>query len=865
LEAEQKASNQLSSRQPVTTHPTEQAGLAPSFHGTSARHYALLFDMGAFTADLRYAWRAMRTSPGFTAVALAALALGIGANTAIFTVVNSVMLEPLPYPQPDRLVRLGRQFPNGNGYSNSIPKYMAWRQNDVFEAMTLYDFSPLSMNLGAGDRPEPVKCAHASRDYFRVFGAKTSLGRTFTEAEDLPNGPPVAVLSHHLWRNRLGADPQLIGRTVLLNKQPYTIVGVMEKGFESDPQADLWFPLQADPASTNQGHYLLVAARLKSGVALETARAQMKIAGERFRQANRKWMDPAESVAVDPLKESMVRDVRVALLVLFGAVGFVLLIACANVANLLLARAAVRQRELAIRAAIGASYWRMVRQLLTESVLLAGVGGVLGFVLGEWGVRGLLLMAPGNIPRLTDQSGGALKAIPVLDWRVAAFTMGVAVLTGILFGLFPALHISSPDLASTLKEGGRSGGGLLRKRARSILVVTEIALALVLLVSAALLIRTFAGLHSVDPGFNAHNILTMETSMASYDSTAKVDNFVRQVTQRVEALPGVQAAGSAIVLPLSGNGVDLPFNIVGRTAAKGQYEGDDYWRSVSPHYFRVFQIPLLRGRVFTESEMGNSSRVVIINQVMAKKYWKDQDPIGQVIVIGKGLGPQFDDPPREIVGVVGNVRENNLGETDAGVMYIPQSQVPEGLTKLANSVIPLSWAIRAASDPLSLRTAVERELSAVDGLMSASRVRTMEQAIADALSRQNFNMLLLTIFASIALLLAAIGIYGLMSYSVEQRVQEIGIRVALGAARRDLMRMIVMQGMRLVWIGVALGLAGAYGITRLLGSLLYGVKASDPPTFGAVALIVMLVSAIATFVPAHRASAIAPSEALRHS
>jgi len=637
----------------------------------------------------------------------------------------------------------------------------------------------------------------------------------------------------------------------------------MEQGFESDPAADLWIPLQADPASTNQGHYLLAAARLKPGVTLSQARAQMKIAGERFRQANPKWMDPAESVAADPLKESMVRDVRLALLVLFGAVGFVLLIACANVANLLLARAAVRQRELAIRAAIGASYWRMVRQLLTESVLLAGVGGIMGFVLGAWGVRALLLVAPGNIPRLTDLNG-AVKAIPVVDWRVAAFTIGVAVLTGILFGLFPALHISNPDLSSTLKEGGRSGGGQLRKRARSILVVTEVALALVLLISAALLIRTFAGLHSVDPGFNAHNLLVMETSMASYDSTAKVDNLVRQVTERVEGIPGVQAASSAIVLPLSGNGVDLPFNIVGRTPAKGQYEGDEYWRSVSPHYFRAFQIPLLRGRVFTESDATNSTRVVVINQVMAKKFWKDQDPIGQVIVIGKGLGPQFDDPAREIVGIVGNVRENNLGETDAGVMYVPESQVPEGFTKLANSVIPLSWAIRANSDPMALRTAVERELSAVDPLMSASRVRTMEQAISDGLSRQNFNMLLLTIFASIALLLAAIGIYGLMSYSVEQRVQEIGIRVALGAARRDVIRMIVLQGMKLVWIGVILGLAAAYGITRLLGSLLYGVKSSDPATFAAVAVIVTLVAAVATFVPAHRASAIAPSDALRH-
>jgi putative ABC transport system permease protein len=821
--------------------------------------------MGIFAADVRYALRMMRRSPGFTAVAVAALALGIGANTAIFTVVNSVMLEPLPYPEPDRLMRLGRQYPNGHGYSNSIPKFMTWRQNDVFESMALYDFSPLGMALGAGDRPEPVKGMHVSRDFFRVFGVQPAFGRTFTDTEDMPNGPSVVVLSDHLWRNRLGADPQLIGRTLLLNKQPYTVVGVVQKGFESDPPADLWFPLQADPVSTNYAHYLLAAGRLKPGVALEKARAEMKVLGERFRQAHAKNMDPAESVAVVPMKESMVEDVRLALLVLLGAVGFVLLIACANVANLLLARAAVRQRELAIRAAIGASYWRMVRQLLTESVMLAGLGGILGFVIGAVGVRALLMVAPGNIPRLTDQNG-AVQAISLIDWRVGAFTIGVAVLTGILFGLFPALHISNPDLASTLKEGGRSGGGLLRQRARSILVVTEIALALVLLTCAALLIRTFAGLHSVDPGFDPHNLLTMQTSMTgvSYDSTAKVDNFVRQVAQRVEGIPGVQAAASAIVLPLSGNGVDLPFNIVGRTPAKGQYEGDVYWRSVSPHYFRAFQIPLLRGRAFTDSDAGNSTRVVIINQVMAKKYWKDQDPMGQVILIGKGLGPQFDDPPREIVGIAGNVRENNLGEADAGVMYVPQSQVPEGLTKLANSVIPLSWAIRATSDPMALRTSVERELNAVDGLMTPSRVRTMEQSISEGLARQNFNMLLLTIFASIALLLAAIGIYGLMSYTVEQRVQEIGIRVALGAASRDVLKMIVLQGMKLVWIGVIVGLAAAYGITRLLGALLYGVRANDSATFAAVAVVVTLVAAVATFVPARRASAVAPSDALRH-
>jgi putative ABC transport system permease protein len=589
------------------------------------------------------------------------------------------------------------------------------------------------------------------------------------------------------------------------------------------------------------------------------------VVGERFRHTNAKWMDPVESVAVVPMRDSMVEDVRLALLILFAAVGFVLLIACANVANLLLARAAVRQKEFAVRAAIGASRWRMISQLLTESVLLAAIGGIAGFALSAWGVRALLLVAPGNIPRLTD-SFGAHQAIPPLDWRVAAFATGVSVLTGILFGLFPALQISSPDLASALKEGGRSGGGALGKRARAALVVAEVALALVLLTGAGLLMRTFAGLHSVDPGFNSRNMLTMATSLAgsSYDSTAKVDNFVRQVVQRVEAIPGVQAGASCIVLPLSGNGVDLPFNVAGRTPPKGQYEGDEYWRSVSPHYFRALQISLLRGRAFTESDSGSSSRVVIINQTMAKKYWKGQNPLGQVIVIGKGLGPQFDDQPREIVGIVGDVHENSLGEKDAGVMYVPQGQVPEGLTKLANNVIPLSWAIRTASDPMAIRSSLERELAAVDGTITPARVRTMDQAISEALSRQNFNMLLLTIFAAIALLLAAIGIYGLMAYSVEQRMQEIGIRVALGAARGDVLKLIVVQGMNLAWIGIVIGLAASYGVTRLLGSLLYGVKSSDPATFASVTALVAIAAAAATFLPARRASAVHPSDALRH-
>ncbi len=819
--------------------------------------------MRTLIADLRYALRMMRRGAGFTAAAIGALALGIGANTAIFTVVNSVMLEPLPYPHPDRIVRLGRSYPGGNGWSNSIPKFMVWRHNDVFSAMTLYHQTSVDVTLGTGEKPPQVKRQDVSADYFRVFGGTPTLGRTFSAEEDLPGGPRVAVVSYRLWQNRLDGSPNAIGRTLLLNGQPYTVIGVMQRGFESDPRTDLWLPLQADPASINQGHYLGAAARLKPGIPIEQARAEMKVRGEQFRQAYPQWMDKGESVAVVPMRDSMVEDVRLPLLILLGAVGFVLLIACANVANLLLARAAVRQRELAIRAAVGASRWRMVRQLLTESVLLAGAGALAGFAIGAWGVRLLLAVAPGNIPRLTDAEG-VLRPIPWLDWRVAAFTIGVALATGIIFGIFPALHTSHPDLVSTLKEGGRSGSGM-QNRARSILVVSEIALALVLFAGAALMIRSFAALHSTDPGFDAHHALAMETSMAggSYNSSARLADFVRRVTMRLEALPGVEAAAATISLPESGIDVDLPFTVTGRVPPKSGYEGDEQWRSVSPHYFRALKVPILRGREFNDNDTQASSRVVLINAAMAKKYWPKQEALGQVMVIGKGLGPQFDDPPREIVGIVGNIHETGLNQKDEPAMYIPEAQMPEGLTQLGNSVVPLGWAVRTVGDPMSLRAAVEQEVQAVDSQIPVSHVRSMEQVVANSLASRNFNMLLLSVFAGIALLLAAIGIYGLMSYSVAQRMQEIGIRVALGAAGQDVMRLIILGGMKLALIGVGAGLLAAFGITRVLASMLFGVKAFDPATFAAVAGGIMAIALVATYIPARRAAAVEASNALR--
>ncbi len=821
--------------------------------------------MESISPDVRQALRMMRKSPGFTAVAIAALALGIGANTGIFSVVDEVLLQPLPYPEPDRLVKLTRTFPQGNEDAISIPKYMAWRDNNVFSAMTLYDQSSPGFNLSTSDPPEQVKGVHVSADYFKVFGINPAMGRSFTPSEDSPNGAKAAIIAYSLWKSRFAGDPRILGKTIVLNGNPYTVVGLMPRNFVADPPADVWIPLQADPNSTNQVHYLSAAARLKPGVSIEQARAEMKLAGERFRRMNPKWMNKGESVAVISMREAMVRDVKTALLVLVGAVAFVLLIACANVANLLLARGASRQKELAIRAAVGASRWRVVRQLLTESILLSGLGGIFGFILGAWGVRSLLLLVPGNIPRLTDPEH-VQGLLTLIDWRIAAFTIAVSFLTGIVFGLFPALQISNPDLAGVLKEAsGRSGTGRKQNRLRKTLVGAEMALALVLLVSAALLIRTFVGLSQANPGIDAHNVLTLQTSLGGghYANTAKVENLVVQVVRGLESVPGIRAAAATVVLPTT-SGIDMPFIIAGKALKSGQmYNGDEQWRFVSPHYFAVFKIPLLRGRALNERDLANSARVVVINQAMAKKYWPNENPVGQVITIGKGLGPQFEEPPREIVGVVGNVRESSLGEADVPVMYVPHSQISEALTQLANSVIPLSWCIRSSMDPNSLRSVVQKQFAALDPLLPLSEVKTMPEILAAGTARQDFNMLLLSIFAAIALVLAAIGIYGLMSYSVEQQTQEFGIRMALGANRPQLLKLVIRQGMLPVLIGIAVGMALAFAATRALVSLLYAVRPADPLSFGSVALVLLAVALFATYVPARRATKIDPAMALR--
>jgi len=818
---------------------------------------------------LRHSLRVLTANPGFTGVAVAALALGMGANTAIFSVVNAVLLAPLPYPESDRIMRIERGFQGGDGGgATSIPKFMAWKKaNQTFQAMALYDFSGPGLNLGTGDRPQQIKGIHVSAEYFQVFGVSPSYGRTFLPQEDQPNGAKAAIVSNDLWRTRFASDPALVGRPVLLGGDPYTVVGILPASFHSDPPADVFLPMQADANSTNQGHYLLVAGRLKPGATLDSAKANMIAAGEQFRAANPKWMDKSESVAVTPLRDALVGDVRLALLILVGAVGFVLLIACANVANLLLARAAGRQREIAIRTAVGASRGHLIRQLLTESLLLSVIGGVLGLVIGTWSMPLLLAVSPGNLPRINDEDHAA-SVISTLDWHVLAFTFAIALLTGVLFGLLPALRISKLDVNSVLKEaGGRSGSGLRHNRVRSILVAAEMALAVILVAGAGLMIRTFVGLRSMQPGFDPHSVLTMQTSLSGgrYDSTVKAANMIRQVVDHIEAVPGVRAAAATVTLPAENFGLDLPFLIEGRPPAKGNlYSGDEFWRFGSPHYFSALRVPLLRGRVFDQRDAGNSARVMIINEVFAKKYWPKGDPIGQRITVGKGLGPEFEEPAREIVGIVGNIRENGLSGGDQAVMYIPQTQVTDGLTKLANSIIPLSWIIQTAGEPTSLSSAIQHEIQSVDSQLAASKIRSMDQVISESTARQNFNMLLLTIFAGLALLLAAIGIYGLMSYTVEQRTQELGIRMALGAGRGDMLKLVVRQGMLLAGIGLVVGLAASFGLNRLLANLLFGVKANDPVTYAAVTVILIAVALLATYIPARRATQIDPMIALRY-
>jgi putative ABC transport system permease protein len=822
--------------------------------------------MEAFLKDLKHSLRMFAQSPAFTLAAVAALTLGIGANTAIFSVVNAVLLKPVPVPDPDRVVVFMNVSPRGSGPAASPAKFAHYQQQtDIVQDVSAFNTGVI--NYTGGTFPEQLRSGRVSADFFKLVGAPVLLGRTFTRDEDRPLGPHVTVISRHIWETRFNADPQIIGKSISLGGEPYTIVGVLNNfDFrEFGPTPQVWVLFQFDPNTTDQGHYFQAMGRLKPGVSLQQANARMQASAKDYRAKFPQALGPQNSFGVQPIRDAIVRgNVKQSLVVYGSAVSFVLLIACANVANLLLVRATGRRREIAIRAAIGGSRRRLIRQLLTESVVLSLGGGALGLFVGWLGIHALLSVNTAGLPRVGEN--GELVG---LDWHVVAFTVLVSLATGVIFGLIPAIQSSKTDLTTTLKESsGRSGSGFRQNKIRSVLVVVEVGLALVLLIGSALLIRTAVALGHVDPGFDTHNVLTLKMSLkgARFEKSEAVEQLVTNGVAKLRTIPGVVDASATCCVPLQG-GYGLPFRIVGRPLAadsQGPYHGGGGWMTVSPGYFEVFKIPVKRGRTFTDRDTSASTPVVVINEAMAKQFWPKSDPLNDRIVIGKGVMREFAaEGERQIIGVVADIKSNGLDSEPSPQMFEPQAQVPDAANALNIGLTPISWIVRTQVPPQSLSAAIQDQLRQATGL-PVSNVESMDQIVSVSVSRQRFNMWVMTVFGACALLLAAIGIYGLMAYSVEQRTQEIGIRLALGAQPGQVRTMVVRQGMTLSIAGVVIGLAAAFALARLITAFLFGVTPRDPLVFVGVPALLTAVALVAVWLPARRASKVDPIIALRY-
>jgi putative ABC transport system permease protein len=800
--------------------------------------------------DLRYGARMLLKNPGFTLIAVLTLALGIGANTAIFSVVNGVLLKPLPYRAPEQLIRLFESSQTQPRFPMARGNFRDYReQNTTLAGLALY--TRRDMELSQDDRPERLAALGVTAGFFDLLGVRPLLGREFGREDELPNNSSVVILSHALWQRRFNGDPGVVGRTLTLSGRPFTVVGVMPPGvqhvggdYRSMPHGetvDLWGPLEVPPQAERGAHFCNAIGRLKPGVSLDQSTADLNaIAGrlaEQFPNTNQGWR-----IAIQPLHEEIAGRARTTLLALFGAVFFVLLIACVNVANLLLARATAREREIAVRAAVGAGRWRIVRQLLTESLLLALVAGGAGIVLAQWAIDGLRALGPEQLPRL--------QAVSV-DGRILFFTLGVTLLTGVLFGLAPALQAGQFNLNALLKEGGRGGGQ--RRRLRDALVIIEVALALALLAGAGLLIRSFWKLQQTDPGFNPDRVLTASISLpgARYGDAPKVAAFQQRLLERIAALPGAQSAGLTSDLPWTGYDENAGFAIEGKTFPPNDGPSARY-HFVSSDYFRTIGVPLIAGRFFNADDRQDTQPVVLINRAMAERYWPGESAVGKRFT--------FSSQPKEkdwftVVGVVGDVKDFPHSPAAAPAFYwATMQQTPRQII----------LAVRSGADPLRLVEAVRGEVRALDKDLPLADAQTLESIAAAAVAGRRFTLWLVGFFALTAMALAAIGIYSVLSYLVAQRRHEIGLRMALGAQLGNVLKLVIRQGMTLVLLGIASGMAAAFALTRLIKGLLFEVSATDPLAFALAAGLLALVALLACYIPAWRATKVDPMVALRH-
>jgi len=791
--------------------------------------------------DLKFAFRQLLKNPGFTAVAVLTLALGIGANTAIFSVVDGVLLKPLPYERPGQLVQVWEAPGPGKRNSASPGAFLDWKEHStVFESLSLRQNT--AMNLTGDGEPERISGLAMSTSGLQIFRARPLLGRTFASDEDQPGKDKVAVLTHGFWQRRFGGETNVVGREIQLNDQSYTVIGVLPPRFLPWDKAEFVIPKAIAPDEANQrsAHWLQVIGRLKPGVTVAQAQSEMNALAARLKPLypafKKDW-----GVTIVPMHEQITGNVKPTLLVLAGAVGFVLLIACANVANLLLAKASARQKEMAIRAALGASRWRVIRQLLVESVLLSLLGALLGLLLTFWSVGTLTSITAVSLPRAQDVG---------LDLRVLGFALLVSLVAGVAFGLVPALQPSRPDLNDMLKEGARTSGTGPRNRVRSGLIVSEVALSLVLLIGAGLLLNSFVRLSNVPPGINPQNVLTMQVTLPDkkYPDAERRAAFFERTLERIENLPGVEAAGAVWTMPLAGYSPDTSFTVFGRPGQPATSYQTDF-DFCSPDYFRAIGIPLLKGRFFEQRDRADAPRVVIINEALAREHFPNEEPLGKRIQLGK-IDEQW-----EIMGVIGNVRQRGLGESVRPSVYRPLAFIWSGNGHLV---------VRTTGAPLGMAESVRKTILEVDPSQPVANVRTMEEVIAASVAQRRFILMLLGGFAGAALLLAGIGLYGVIAYAVSQRTREIGIRMALGATRSAVLALVLRQGMKLAGIGVLLGTAGGLGLTRVLTGFLYEVKPTDPATFVSVSLILTLVAVLACWLPARRAAKVDPMEALRY-